>query len=1485
MNISCLTKQYKESEEGAKIITEYGESFAAEILSFWDGKQDPTLEEAKQLGRKIYQANQYAKSIIDTDLRAKTMSEYMSDIQKVYGQDYMQKIEQLNKELALQLAVTKGEITLDKDVQQSVKDSEFYLKNQDKLGKAESFLHYLVEGRDTLKFYEDLMINVKKDVNLDEFEKVRQINEALRISNAYDQAIKLFDIPLIGSKKDNSVKILVDSMREASNNIKALYDEVNPYTLARTLADSQLDHYQRELDKINNEITRLQGRITAAKQSGDSKRVEKLEKEIENQKKLIDKLPSEINLEETIRGQRGDSSVISLFAEATISNGNVFIGSFAKYIKDSFTKLRIKLLDVKNEFATEYNKYVSETGVSRHNPKELFKGLYYVTSRLVKDKETGEYKKQEYLSLLGEFEGRDAEGKTFYEKQSELKNSVQETYDKFGKDSAEYADALQKMLDWKNKIFEQEFKESFYRDKELLTKEALAARTEILDKIKGLQAGINKGVISAESLESIGNLWDEYRALGNSYNNGVKKTGQELKIAESIQSFNKERNKKITYTTTDRSRELYNKEKERVQALLDADKITQEDYDEWYKQNTTREILPEFWEQKKEITDRINDILNQIPKDTAKLEDISEAWQKIQSIVTEHRDYNGVVDGGSLNKEDVKEVKDTLAKIDEIRSKLDTLSGLTKSESKELRQLRMIPVLDLSDSESERLEELTTKKSKISEYISESDKTELEILFDRLNGLQTSIPTSYYDETYKRELAKYAESVKDKKLTDKQIEDSFKTSEWYLDNHKTVYKSEKDGSGTYSVKEEMQPIYIWMDFIPLNEKYIKKDQPAFKYKERVVKDQYKNPNYKDGHNRPQLKKKVDGVDNPYLSKEYQALKAAGGARFEFLNYLTELYLSNQNELPSVNRLGLIIPSIEKDFFEKLASKKAGDFVPGKEAFKEFFSGLKRSLTDNEQDVDYGLASVENVRKKIIPVKHTGNIELDMQSHNIGEAILKFVSSAQSYKMLKDLEPLADSASNAVKNLKVDTSTLNKQAEQLGLSKFIKMSDKSNTELAIQQFIDAIFYGEVQKIQKLGKINVSKIANTATKFNSIITLGFNIVNSITNLVSGNVQELIEAIGGEHFTLKDYAKAKMLYYKNATQMFADISKEGNKGLYSQMVDLFDVMQGEFEDHYGNKASWSVLKSAKENTLMFMKNVGEHEIQVSTFLAMCNNKMVNQNGKMIPLQEAYEIHEGKIRLKDGVDFSEQDFIDFTNKLHSILRKLNGNYDKFNKTYSEKFWWGRWLMTMRKFIVPMVTRRWSSSRFDAEMGELEEGYHLTTFKAILKDIASFNFNVVHNWADYSDKQKIAIKKTAFEHALLAIFFVLLKSLGYDDDKDLKNNSVLTNNIILQAIRVQSDTRMFASPIFGMQEISNVASSPLMPAATWDRHKQIFKDLANLIIQDDDNAYLTKEKYGWQEGDAKFLYDLDKLTPDYQVRKVIHPDEAIKSFNYAIRQ
>ena len=67
-----------------------------------------------------------------------------------------------------------------------------------------------------------------------------------------------------------------------------------------------------------------------------------------------------------------------------------------------------------------------------------------------------------------------------------------------------------------------------------------------------------------------------------------------------------------------------------------------------------------------------------------------------------------------------------------------------------------------------------------------------------------------------------------------------KNTDWYKDNHYTTYQWNQ---GSYKYEETDKPIYTWMQQSPTNDKYIKRNQPSFRYKSYQIRDEYNNPDY------------------------------------------------------------------------------------------------------------------------------------------------------------------------------------------------------------------------------------------------------------------------------------------------------------------------------------------------------------------------------------------------------------------------------------------------------------------------------------------------------------------------------------------------------------------------------------------------------------------------------------------------------------------
>lgn len=224
---------------------------------------------------------------------------------------------------------------------------------------------------------------------------------------------------------------------------------------------------------------------------------------------------------------------------------------------------------------------------------------------------------------------------------------------------------------------------------------------------------------------------------------------------------------------------------------------------------------------------------------------------------------------------------------------------------------------------------------------------------------------------------------------------------------------------------------------------------------------------------------------------------------------------------------------------------------------------------------------------------------------------------------------------------------------------------------------------------IGNIDVAKTIDTIKDYTGLISLGFNIFSTLSNLAVGKLQQWIEAVGGEYFTVKDYALAVKQYSTEIWGCMAEIGSPVKKNKLSLLIQTFDPMGEYFESFRGSNFQKNALSRILGNGVLAYvgMNAGEHVLHCQTMLAILNNtKLVftkNTNGHnagdKISLYDALEVKEvngiTKLVLQDNlayerelIDYSGTTYKDASGRLHSN----NPNYgkpirDKDNKIKTE--------------------------------------------------------------------------------------------------------------------------------------------------------------------------------------------------------------------------
>jgi hypothetical protein len=591
------------------------------------------------------------------------------------------------------------------------------------------------------------------------------------------------------------------------------------------------------------------------------------------------------------------------------------------------------------------------------------------------------------------------------------------------------------------------------------------------------------------------------------------------------------------------------------------------------------------------------------------------------------------------------------------------------------------------------------------------------------------------------------------------------------------------------------------------------------------------------------------------------------AKGEYHQYLLNLYLTAQEKLPDAQKRGYILPSIHKELKERRDVKGIL-----KDTWKD-------ATSIRADDTRFGIADFSEGDKKFLPVYYTQDMDADEVSTDLVRSVLLFSSMANRYEALNNIESeinlfkvIIGDRDVAETNSK-GVAKLDAFANKLGIKSFIKKSGESYAEKHVDAFIDMIVFNETQKAQEIFGFSAAKITNGLMGYSALTSIAADLLKGVANNLQGNIQLIIEANSAEFFSRKDLRIGKAYYAKNLVNFLSDFGKTTPQSLVGRLIRLYDPMQGNFKDQYGRNVSPSTFaKLMRTDTLFFNQHFGEHEIQVSSMFALMNATKVKDNvsGEEISLLDAYTKY-GVKEIEQHTDFTNTKRLDLQNRMHAISKKLHGVYNEFDKGTAQRYSVGRLVLMYRKHLIPGYKRRWGGLQADQELGSAVEGYYMTFYHTMMKDLFKMKLNVLKNWTTYTPFEKAQIKRTLAEAAIIlgtsAMILILTKMFGDDDD-----DTYAYNFMLYEITRMNSETASYISP----QDAYRTVKSPTAMVSSIERMTKFVDQF--FLTWDPEKLNYQRNEGVWNKGDNKSWAYFLKLMGFSGYN--FSPEAAVKSFN-----
>jgi len=496
------------------------------------------------------------------------------------------------------------------------------------------------------------------------------------------------------------------------------------------------------------------------------------------------------------------------------------------------------------------------------------------------------------------------------------------------------------------------------------------------------------------------------------------------------------------------------------------------------------------------------------------------------------------------------------------------------------------------------------------------------------------------------------------------------------------------------------------------------------------------------------------------------------------------------------------------------------------------------------------------------------LELDMT-----KSLSKFAQMSENYALMKEAEGSLLMLRHVINNTKYFKLNSAQQKEYLD-------SKNTNTIKRLDTYMRMIFYSN-------STANQTKSAKLIQNFNKMLaykSLGLNPFSGINNAVMANINNRIEAFGGQFgWGNSNLFKAQGIVTGYITST-SPTKYFGKDRFLVKPTNKFEAMLKKFNWIDQNQI---IEDSSTLSKVMFMGITGgEFLAQSSTAIAKLDSEMLtnSKTGEKLSVWDAHEFVNGELKLKDGFEYSDSSRIKVTVNIKNMNKMIHGNYSENDKVAMQETALGQSAMQFKKWMYNFGKSRWGNTYYDESMQNNVEGRYRTVgnFIALLKAGQMYDWNSIKGaFNSLEDYQKSNMKKFAAEGMYWMMTFALmivLESIAKgvdDDDEELK---MFVNFLRKQSDRIGGELDGAINP----KTIYANIKSPVAGMRMLNDFGQLLVETIKLppayLFGDDKDLYIAK---GPNKGSLKWSKEFRDIVPVANLRGQF--DQLMTSGNYYI--
>lgn len=569
-----------------------------------------------------------------------------------------------------------------------------------------------------------------------------------------------------------------------------------------------------------------------------------------------------------------------------------------------------------------------------------------------------------------------------------------------------------------------------------------------------------------------------------------------------------------------------------------------------------------------------------------------------------------------------------------------------------------------------------------------------------------------------------------------------------------------------------------------------------------------------------------------------------------------------------------------------------------------------------------------LQEKHIPIYYRRGdlVPMSDQSFDLASVFTLDYYGAVNYYHKNEIKPELDLFQAAVGNRKAEPNHFGKKLfDKVPIAKnyskyiFSEIDGKSsNTYQALMSLYDDRLYGQ-RSIG--GSPGIRKIFSSIGQYTGDVLLIANIKSSIASINHSRSIQTITAMSGSLFgvdyTLKDVGKAEKTYWSNTPALLADFGRIRPQAYVNLLGERFTAGQ-----------EWSPLakkfmrgnvfsRTADKSTLHAMHGASEHYVQHILMLSFLNAiKVRNKNGEYIDannnkvtlrdsalsVAEMYEVVDGKLQIKKGLEAAEFEFLagngrrvlklkdmsleEAEFKINAALQELNyyinGNYSYNDQSHARRHFIGKAVAGLRKFMLPGIMKRYRgmttlnpkeiTPRDEVTLDDLYYSRHREDFVyADYMEYSRFIKDIISNgealkiglmkarWNKLTDREKVAVSNSVTEFASIVLSFAGAALLGALAEEE--KNKAAKQRLYIAAFYTR---RLYSELSFyiNYKETIRILRNPAASLNVVENAMELVGQLSSDMIRIAGGSGLERYQRGKRKGQSKLSKEFRDLVP-----------------------